>query len=170
MSDVKIPKKMGLNTGLGGPKHRNKTSYVKGDPRCGRPTGSRSKVTLALEEIGAENAEAAFRMMVKAALGQLPHDSTFDVFAAKLIIDRVWPLRKGARFKVAIPIVRTAQELNDAFNDIFGMLREGEISLEEAKMACDILEGKSKVTDVASIEKTMLELKAEMEEWKIKNG
>ena len=65
-----------------------------GNPK-GRAAGSRNRVLVALDAIGAEGAEAlVLRKTVEAAQGG-------DMRAAELLLSRVWPARKGR--PVALP-------------------------------------------------------------------
>jgi hypothetical protein len=59
-----------------------------GNPN-GRPRGSRSHVLAALDQIGAENAEAILQKAVEQA-------KNGDQRSMELILSRVWPAQKGA--------------------------------------------------------------------------
>ena len=67
-----------------------------GNPK-GRRRGSRSKVLVALEALGEGEVEAIVKTMIEKA-------KEGDAAAAKTILDRVWPPRKGARLQFDLPL------------------------------------------------------------------
>ena len=91
----------------------------------GREVGSKSKMQLAIEQIGFENAKGVLNKVVESALQG-------DMQASKLILERVMPVRKGARFKLNMPYLNSLEDLETANKEILRMMAEGEISSEEA--------------------------------------
>lgn len=123
-----------------------KTRFCKGqsgNPK-GRPAGSRSKVLVALDALGEGEAEAIVLTMVEQAKGG-------DMTAAKAILDRVWPPRKGARLQFDLPAVSTADELPAAIASVTRQVAEGEISPDESAAIVALLEAHRKAIETSEL-------------------
>lgn len=104
----------------------------------GRPVGSKNKGQLALEAIGQEHAEAILQKLIQQALKG-------DTNAAKFVLERCWPLRKGARIPFNFPPVNTVHDLNIAFSSVLEEINQGSISIEEGDLLTKILNHKRDV-------------------------
>lgn len=121
----------------------------KGGP--GRSAGSRNNASIALEEIGQDNAIAVYRKMISIALEGDPN-GCFN--ACKFIIDRVSPARKGTRVAIANSGANTAQKLEAVAEKVIGLMFAGEISAEEAIDIGKAIEQKFKlITDTDIVRK-----------------
>lgn len=97
----------------------------------GRPKGSRNKSTLMLEAIGSENAVAIYQQLVDLALGRTKEG---DINACKMILDRVYPVRKACKMSIDFDgPLETVQDINEASKHLLRMVIEGEISAEDAE-------------------------------------
>jgi hypothetical protein len=155
---IENKKKMGRPKGSGSLVKKAKDTKVgpgkplfkKGEaPRSGgRPKGSRNKITVALEQIGEENAKDVYAKLVELALAG-------DVNACKIILDRVYPARRGLSFTLDFEEpLETAQDLNALSNHVVKMMTAGEISSEEALEIGKVIEQRLKVvTDIDLISK-----------------
>lgn len=114
-----------------------------GNPR-GRAAGSRSKVLVALDALGEGEAEAIVRAMI---------DKTKDgdAAAAKAILDRVWPPRKGARLKFDLPAVSKAGNLPAAIAAVSRQVADGEISPDEGALIVGLLEAQRKAIETSEL-------------------
>ncbi len=114
----------------------------------GRPKGSKNKITVALEQIGVDNAQAVYAKLVGLALSG-------DVNACKMILDRVYPLRKGLRFSLEFDgPLDTIQDINDLSKHVLNMVISGEVSAEEAEEYGKVLEQRMKIiTDTETMKK-----------------
>ncbi|WEZ84640.1 DUF5681 domain-containing protein [Rhizobium sp. 32-5/1] len=110
-----------------------------GNPN-GRTAGSRSKVLLALDVLGEGEAEAIVLAMVEKAK---EGDST----AARTILDRVWPIRKGARVPFDLPTVTTADDLPGAVAAITRQVADGELSPDEGAAVVTLVEAHRKAIE-----------------------
>ncbi len=81
---------------------------------------------VALDALGEGEAEAIVRAMIDKA-------KDGDAAAAKAILDRVWPPRKGARLQFDLPDVARAEDLPEAIAAINRQVAEGEISPDEGR-------------------------------------
>jgi hypothetical protein len=81
---------------------------VRGRPfkpgNSGRPPGSKNKVTQVLEQLAEAQAEQLYQKVSKGALAG-------NVRCQQMLLDRIWPLRKGQPVSVAMPPINTLQDL-----------------------------------------------------------
>jgi hypothetical protein len=68
--------------------------FQKGNP--GKPHGARRKTSVLAERLLAENAEGIIQSVIKAALES-------DMAAAKICVDRIYPIRKGQLVNFHMP-------------------------------------------------------------------
>lgn len=110
-----------------------------GNPN-GRPSGSRSKVLVALDALAEGEVEEIARAMITKAKGG-------DAIAARAIFDRVWPPRKGARIQFDLPEVSKAEDLPGALAVVNRQVADGEISPDEAAVVVGLLEAQRKAIE-----------------------
>lgn len=110
-----------------------------GNP-SGKPKGARNKFLMALEAIGEAEAEEIVRATIaKAKEG--------DAQAARTILERVWPARKGARMTFDLPAVTSAQDLPVAIAAVNQQAADGEISPDEAALIVSLLDAHRKAIE-----------------------
>ncbi len=114
----------------------------------GRPQGSRNKATIMLEKIMAKDGEAVVQAVISAA-------KEGDMQAAKLVLDRVLPPRKGRPVTLALPSVRTAENLQVSVTETLRAMADGEISPEEAAIVTQVLEAKRKALELDEFERRL---------------
>jgi hypothetical protein len=114
-----------------------------GNPN-GRPAGSRSKVLLALDALGEGEATDIVRAMVEKA-------KSGDAVAARTILDRVWPFRKGARLQFDLPEVTKADDLPGAIATVNRQVADGEISPDEGTLIVGLLEAQRKAIETSEL-------------------
>ena len=123
-----------------------------GNPN-GRPSGSRSNVLVALDTLGESEAEE----IVKATI-QKAKDG--DAAAAKAILDRVWPARKGARMQFTLPPIGKAEELPSAIASVAQQVADGEISPDEGELVVGLLEAQRKAIETSELAARVAALEA----------
>jgi hypothetical protein len=111
----------------------------------GRKQGSRHGVTLLLEKL----MEGSGEQIVQAVLLTAQNG---DMTAARLVLERIVPLRKGAPVNLDLPPVRTATDLVAAHGAVIEAMAGGEVSPEEAAIVCGVLENKRKALELADID------------------
>jgi len=114
-----------------------------GNPN-GRPLGSRSKMSIALDELGGVSAEAIVVALVDAA-------KEGNTAAARAILNRVWPARKGARVEFELPEIARANELPAAIADISRQVAGGMLSLEEGVLIVGLLDIQRKALETSEL-------------------
>lgn len=114
-----------------------------GNPN-GRPRGSRNKAIAALEALGEGEVHAIVQALIDKA-------KTGDAVAAKPILDRVWPVRKGARVEFDLPPVSAANELPVAIAGITEQVSSGAISPDEGAVIVSLLEAQRKAIETADL-------------------
>jgi hypothetical protein len=97
--------------------------FQPGNPS--RPPGSKNRVTQVLEQMAEDQAAQVFQKVRQKALAG-------DVSCLKMILDRLWPPRKGQPVNVVMPPINTAQDLFPAIASIWTAIREGRLSPDEA--------------------------------------
>ncbi len=110
-----------------------------GNPN-GRPKGSKSRHIMALEALAEGEVEAIVQAMIdKAKEG--------DAVAARSILDRVWPARKGARLSFDLPEITKAEDLPAAVAGVNRQVADGEISPDEGALIVGLLDAHRKAIE-----------------------
>jgi len=117
--------------------------FQEGNP--GRPFGSRNKRTLLAEQIMGEDLEAVARAVSRAA-------QNGDMQAARIILDRLAPIRRGRPVQFEMPASLDAGGIAEAFAAILRSMAEGELTPEEATAVAGVLEMRRKAIETAEIE------------------
>ncbi len=122
MDDVKIDRNNG-RTADG--------RFTPGNP--GRPKGTRHRTTVMAEALMEDGAEAVVTTVIEAA-------KRGDMTAAKMILDRLVPARKGRAVEIGLPEVKTAADVLNAMSTVLARIGEGEITPEEGATITSVLE------------------------------
>lgn len=136
------------------PKGKRFEPGQSGNPK-GRRAGSRPKVLVALDALGEGEAEAIVLKMVEKA-------KDGDAVAARTILERVWPARKGARLTFTLPEVKSAEDLPDAVAAITRQVAEGEISPDEGATVVTLLEAHRKAIETSELSARVAALEERM--------
>jgi hypothetical protein len=120
--------------------------FVAGGPGGpGRPRGSRHRALAALDAVGEAGAAEVLEAVLQAA-------KCGDMRAASILLDRVWPTRKGRAVEVALPEVASAADLVPALAAVAAAMGRGEVTPEEARAMCAVLEIQRRVIETAELE------------------
>ncbi len=103
-----------------------------GNP-AGRPRGSRHRVTVLAEKLMSDDAEAIVKAVLDAA-------QKGDMSAARLVLDRIAPARKGSVVMLDLPAVTDAASAVAALAAITAAAAGGDISLDEAQGLAGLIE------------------------------
>jgi hypothetical protein len=105
--------------------------FEPGNP--GRPRGSKNKVTQVVEQLAEGQAEQLVQKVLDLA-------KRGDVACLRMVLDRVWPLRKGRPVSVDMPPINTSQDLFPAIASIWTAICEGRLTPDEASALSIVVE------------------------------
>jgi hypothetical protein len=97
--------------------------FKPGNP--GRPPGSKNKITQMVEQLAEGQAEQLVQKVLELA-------QAGDVACLRMILDRLWPLRKGQPVNVVMPPINTPQDVVSAIASIWTGIRDGRLTPDEA--------------------------------------
>jgi hypothetical protein len=103
-----------------------------GNPAGKRP-GTRAAATLLAEKLMQEDLPKIVEAVIKAA-------GEGDMTAARIVLDRVAPIRRGRIIEVKVPAITDADSIGKAFNAVFETLASGTITIEEARSLAELIE------------------------------
>ena len=118
-----------------------------GNPR-GKPPGSRSRITLMAERLMEDDAGEIVKAVVKAA-------KKGDMAAARLILERIAPVRKGRPVRLSIPAVRTASDVAAAMAAVAIAMANGNVTPEEALTVASVFEMRRKALETEEFEQRL---------------
>ncbi len=122
----------------------------------GRPAGTRNAALVALDAIGEEAAQALLQSVVSEARAG-------DMAAARIILDRVWPARKGRPVTFTMPPVESAQDIAKATGGILEAVASGLLTIDEGQGLAAILESQRKALELSEIEARLTALENQKE-------
>lgn len=114
-----------------------------GNP-SGRKAGSRSKVLVALDALAEGEVEEIVRVMIEKA-------KAGDSIAAKTVLERVWPPRKGARLQFDLPTISKPQELPGAIEVVNRQVADGDLSPDEGALIVGLLDAQRKAIETSEL-------------------
>ena len=117
-------------------------SACLGDEYCFCST---SAAQAALDAIGEAGAAEVLQAVLKVAKGG-------DMRAASILLDRIWPARKGRAVEVALPEVASTADLAPALAAVVAAMARGELTPEEAQAICGVLESQRRAIETAELE------------------
>jgi len=97
--------------------------FKPGNP--GRPPGSKNKTTRMAEQLVEGQAEQLVQKVLELAQGG-------NMAALRMVLDRVWPPRKGQPVNVVMPSINTSEDVLAAIASIWTAIRQGDLTPEEA--------------------------------------
>lgn len=123
---------------------------VSGNPK-GKPKGARSLSSRFAEAILAEDAEAVIRKVIEKA-------KEGDMGAAKMVFDRIAPIRKGAPVHIKIASVSDAAGVAQATQNVLEAVASGSLTPDEATAISGLLEARRKAIETMELERRITEL------------
>jgi hypothetical protein len=86
-----------------------------------------------------------------------------DAWAARTVLKRIWPPRKGARVQFDLPEVTTANDLPGAIADVNRQVAEGELSADEGALVVGLLEAQRKAIETSELADRVAALEARLD-------
>jgi hypothetical protein len=105
--------------------------FRPGNP--GRPPGSKNRTTQLLEQLAEGQAEQLVQKALELAQGG-------DVTCLRMLLDRLWPQRKGQPVNVVMPPINTSQDVLPAIASIWTAIREGHLTPDEGSALSIVIE------------------------------
>jgi hypothetical protein len=125
-----------------------------GNP-AGKPRGARNKVTVAIETLmGKYGEQVAARVVKRACEG--------DMTAAKLILERVAPPRRGRPVHLKLPPIGDAASVMNAHATLLGDIASGKVTPEEAEPVSAMLGAHLKTIETVDIDRRLRDLESKM--------
>jgi hypothetical protein len=128
---------------------------VSGNPK-GPGTGSRNRASLLLDRMAEGEAEAVLASVLAAA-------KAGDMGAAKLLLDRVWPQRRGRPVHLELPRMETPADLAAALGAVAGAVGRGNLSPEEGSAVAAVLEAQRRAIETQELEQRLAALEASVQ-------
>lgn len=129
---------------------------VSGNP-AGKPKGARHKLTILAEQLMEADAEAVVRKVIDAA-------KAGDMTAARLILERIAPPRKGRPIQLQdLPEITKASDVLAALAHVVRATMAGTITPDEATLLAGILEANRRSIETADLETRIAAIEAAKE-------
>ena len=107
----------------------------------------------------ANDGQVVVRAVVKAA-------KNGDMAAARLVLDRIIPVRKGRAVKLSIPEVKTPLDVLTAQSAAIKAMADGELTPEEANIIATVIETHRKAVETVELESQLADLEQRAKEGK----
>jgi hypothetical protein len=121
-----------------------------GNP-SGKPKGARHKVTVLAEKLMQDDARSIVEAVLKAAKGG-------DMTAARLVLERIAPVRKGRPVRMDLPAVQTAADVAAAMSALTAAMASGDVTPEEAATVASVFEIRRKALETEEFEQRLMAL------------
>jgi hypothetical protein len=115
-----------------------------GNP-SGKPKGARNRATVLAEKLMQDDATDIVQAVLAAAKGG-------DMSAARLILDRISPLRRGRPVYLELPAVKTAADVSAAMGALTTAMAAGDVTPDEAATVASVFEVRRKALETEELE------------------
>jgi hypothetical protein len=115
-----------------------------GNP-AGKPKGARHRTTLLAERLMQTDVVEVVHAVINQAKGG-------DTSAAKLILERIAPVRRGAAVQLELPELRTPQDVGGAIAELVRAMAEGQITVDEALTVSHVLESRLRAIETIDLD------------------
>lgn len=124
-----------------------------GNP-AGKPKGARHKSTILAEKLMADDVGDEVRAVVAAAKGG-------DMTAARLVLDRIAPPRKGCAINLDLPPIQSATDVAAAMGIVVEAVADGELTPDEGQAVAALLETRRRAIETADLEMRIAAIEAQ---------
>ena len=129
---------------------------ASGNP-AGRPSGSRNKATLVIEQLLDGEAEDLCRQAINLA-------KKGNIQALRLCLERVIPIRKERSIELDLPPAQNTQDLAANLQRIVVAVGEGRITPGEAQALSEVVSSQAHLFETADMERRLQALEGRSEE------
>jgi len=130
---------------------RSDGRFAPGNP--GKPKGSRHTATRMTERLMEADAADIVATVIRAAKGG-------DMVAAKIVIDRLSPIRRGRPVRFNLPPMTGPEGILAAFDSVTAAMAAGEMTPEEAASVAAVLAAHRAAIDTVELARRMDALEA----------
>ena len=123
--------------------------FEPGNP--GRPPGSKNKITQMVEQLVEGQAEQLVQKVLDLA-------QAGDVSCLRMMLDRLWPPRKGQPVNVVMPPINTSQDVFPAIASIWTAIREGRLTPDEASALSIVIDRSIQAIELHDVAKRIAAL------------
>lgn len=127
--------------------------------RSGRPPMEIIKLTREarqkLDKLAATNADEIFRVLLEGARER-------DPTCVRILVDRLWPSRRGATITFTIPPIKNAADVEKAQGHFLEQVALGVMTPEEGNTVSAMLERRLKAFETAELAKQLEELRLQV--------
>jgi hypothetical protein len=106
-----------------------------------------------MEKLMAKDAPEIARSVISAAKGG-------DMVAARLVLERLCPVRKGRPVAIDLPPLDTVDDVAEAVASIAGAMASGDLTPDEAATAAGVVEVKRRALETVELERRVAALEA----------
>lgn len=135
--------------------------FEPGNP--GRPPGSKNKITQMVEQLAEGQAEQLVQKVLDLA-------QAGDVSCLRMMLDRLWPPRKGQPVNVVMPPINTSQDVLPAIASIWTAIREGRLTPDEASALSIVIDRSIQAIELHDIAKRIAALEQAQDKQNEKDG
>ena len=135
--------------------------FEPGNP--GRPPGSKNKITQMVEQLAEGQAEQLVQKVLDLA-------QAGDVSCLRMMLDRLWPPRKGQPVNVVMPPINTSQDVLPAIASIWTAIREGRLTPDEASALSIVIDRSIQAIELHDIAKRIAALEEAQDKQNEKDG
>ncbi len=121
-----------------------------GNP-AGKPKGTRARSTILAEAMMQDEAGAVVRAVVDAA-------KSGDMTAARLVLERIAPARKGRPVAFDLPAIDTAADVLAALGAVLKAVAAGQLTPDEGNAVAGLLELKRRAIETIDFEQRLAAL------------
>lgn len=121
-----------------------------GNPR-GKRKGTRHRLTILAASLMEKDAKAVVQAVVSKA-------KDGDMSAARLVLDRVVPVRRGAPVVFDLPKIKTTGDLKDALGSILAAVAAGRLTPDEGMALGAVVDAHRKNMEVVELEERIAAL------------
>jgi hypothetical protein len=126
--------------------------FQAGNP--GRPRGSRNKTTRIIQQLAERQAEQLTQKALELALSG-------DGASLRMLMDRLWPLRKSQPVNFEMPNIKTSEDVRGALASIWTAIADGRLTPDEAHALSSIIDRSVQAAEVGDILKRIDDLENE---------
>jgi hypothetical protein len=86
-----------------------------------------------------------------------------DVTCLRMVLDRIWPVRKGQPLQVDLPQIKTADDLRAGFASLLTSIGEGRLTTDEVNAVCSVLDRAIRIVEIGGLDKRLEALEQKLE-------